>query len=78
MIGAVLRSDKRKYGDIVKAGLIFGLIFGILSFFVTFLLNIQYPMARALTSLISGIFGMIIYFLLGAIIYDLSNYFIDN
>lgn len=78
MLGAVLRSDGRKYSDIFKAGAFWGLIFGVLGFIISLFMGAENPLIRGFLTFVSAFFSIEITFLLGAFIYDLSNEFIDN
>ncbi len=78
MLGAVLRSDGRDYGEIAKAGFFWGLILGVLGFIGVLIAGTPTPMATGFLTLISSLVGIPLSFLIMAGMYDISNYFIDN
>ncbi|GAI34893.1 unnamed protein product [marine sediment metagenome] len=76
MLGAILRSDGRSYGEIAKGGFLWGLFIGVIALIIS--IFAQFTILGITASLISGIIGTILYFILGAGIYDLVNSMINS
>jgi len=73
MLGAILRSDGRNYGEIAKGGFFWGLFVGIIAFIISLFTPSSIPVLRAIMSFIGGIIGTVLVFIIQAGIYDLVN-----
>jgi len=73
MLGAILRSDGRTYGEIAKGGALWGLFIGVIALIISLFIPSSIPVLRSILSLIGGIIGTVLYFIIGAGIYDLVN-----
>jgi len=76
MLGAILRSDGRSYGEIAKGGVLWGLFIGVIALIISIFTGAA--LFGIILSLIGGMIGTMLYFILGAGIYDLVNSMINS
>jgi len=71
MLGAILRSDGRTYGEIAKGGLLWGLFVGLIVLIISIFTG--FTLLGVIMSFFGGVIGTVLVFVVQAGIYDLVN-----
>jgi hypothetical protein len=87
-LGAVYRADGRKYSELVKLGVIFGLILGLTAAFISlifgarifpnFIVGIGTSLFIAILTFIITAISIILGLIISAFIYDIGNALMEN